>query len=160
MKCVIYTTSFSLTFLAGSSLSLEPPEIKDKKPSSLRGAGRKLAPEHGTNNYAYTIDNDCYKEGNECPVGTFCQVEERDNWYPSDVSYINRGRCLPFATVGHACDVEFDGITSFPRKANGNFFDRGTLCDPSTACTGDHIFVLPPTCVQVSTANPIYERFQ
>ena len=52
--------------------------------------------------------------------------------------------------------MPFEGETSFPRKANGHFFTRSTLCnDPeitSTAteshtCTGEHVHVLPPTCV-------------
>jgi len=98
--------------------------------------------------YTYSIETDCYSADFECPEGTWCQVEERANWYPYDVSYINRGRCLPYAKEHWACEMEFDGETSFPRKADGSFFERPTLCDPATVCTGDHIFVLPPTCVK------------
>ena len=87
-------------------------------------------------------------EGVVCPAGTFCQVEARPNWYPFDVSYIDRGRCLPFAPPGGACDVPFEGTTSFPRKADGHFFERSTLCDGKHTCTGEHVFVMPPTCVQ------------
>merc|ERR1712238_440685 len=96
------------------------------------------------------MTNDCYAEdGVDCPFGTWCQVEVRDNWYPSDVSYINRGRCLPFAQEGGACDMAFDGgVTSFPRTADGGYFSRATLCGPKLTCTGKHIFVLPPTCVK------------
>lgn len=98
--------------------------------------------------YAYTTMTDCYRGDVTCPEGTFCQVEERDNWYPFDVSYINRGRCLNYAQLYGACEPAFKGATPFPRKEDGLFFERSTLCSPTATCTGEHIYVLPPTCVR------------
>lgn len=126
---------------------------------SLRGADRRLNKgldnSSGTNfdtGYTYSFKTDCYGSVGgrrfECPEGQWCQVVARDNWYPWDVSYMNRGRCVPYAPLGAACEVSFEGRTSFPRKSNGEFFSRQTLCGPTDAmiCTGDSVFELPPTC--------------
>lgn len=79
--------------------------------------------------------------------GTWCNVIARDNWYPWDVSYMSRGRCVPYATEGQACEVP-SGLAPFPMKKDGTYFERATLCDPSTLiCSGESIAVLPPTCV-------------
>eukprot|EP00913_Durusdinium_trenchii_P001618 g1497.t3 len=75
------------------------------------------------------------------------------NWYPWDVSYMNRGRCLPYVQLNGACEPQFEGDDAWnqkalPRKANGEFFERPVLCAPELICTGETIHVLPSTCVK------------
>lgn len=102
----------------------------------------------GSSEYEYTVLNDCYRHDVKCPEGTFCQVEERMNWYPWDVSYMNRGRCIPYAKLYGACEVEIHGAP-YPRKEDGGFYERSTYCDPSVhTCSGHHVFVMPPSCVE------------
>lgn len=123
---------------------------------------RKVAPEAdataGTNlkiNYTYSYHTDCYGNGSgrgyECPEGTWCQVESRENWYPWDVSYMNHGRCLPYTPLYGACEAAFEGETAFPRKADGTFFSRPVHCGPEgeVVCSGeDFSKVLPSMCVR------------
>ncbi|CAK9036390.1 Sulfhydryl oxidase, partial [Durusdinium trenchii] len=109
-------------------------------------------------NYTYQYITDCYGRGPagepyHCPEGTWCQVESRMNWYPWDVSYMNRGRCLPYVQLNGACEPQFEGDDAWnqkalPRKANGEFFERPVLCAPELICTGETIHVLPSTCVK------------
>jgi len=107
------------------------------------------------NNYTYRYQTDCYGNtsgaGFQCPLGTWCQVEARPNWYPWDVSYMNRGRCLNYTPIDGACEAAFAGDTAFPRKADGTFFTRPVHCGPpgEAICTGEAFSkTLPPTCVR------------
>ncbi|KAJ1632029.1 hypothetical protein T492DRAFT_838704 [Pavlovales sp. CCMP2436] len=98
--------------------------------------------------YVYTLGTDCFGEGNECPAGQFCDVIARDNWYPWDTSFISRGRCLKYTAVGAACEVPgAPGLTAFPCKADGMYYERASLCEPGTICTGDTVGALPPQCI-------------
>jgi len=116
-----------------------------------RGAPDRSSGQNVETDYVYSYKTDCYGDGSGqgyvCPEGQWCQVSTRDNWYPWDVSYMNRGRCLPYVGYGAACEPPFEGQTAFPRKANGDFYERATLCAPDLICTGDTlIHTLPPTC--------------
>lgn len=97
---------------------------------------------------------DCYGRGLsgpfKCPEGTWCQVESRPNWYPWDIAYQNRGRCVPYAPLYGACEPAFEGQTVFPRKEDGSWFERPVNCGPEDklVCTGDVIKVLPSMCVE------------
>ena len=109
-------------------------------------------------NYTYHWGTDCYGRGTEgtpfvCPEGTWCQTESRMNWYPWDVSFMNRGRCLPYAQINGACEPQFEGDEAWnakanPRKEDGEFFERPTLCAPDLICTGKLIHYLPAACVK------------
>eukprot|EP00948_MAST-09A_sp_MAST-9A-sp1_P001009 g1009.t1 len=103
--------------------------------------------------YVYSLETDCYNGNITCDEGYFCQVESRDNWYPYAISYIDRGRCLPYQTIGGACYPMFQQETAFPRQVDGGFFKRSTLCSPGLTCTGDTIFVLPSQCVIARNAS-------
>jgi hypothetical protein len=105
------------------------------------------------NDYTYRYETDCYGSTAggpyQCPPGTWCQVEARVNWYPYDVGYMNRGRCVNYTRLGGACESAFEGETAFPRKADGSFFSRPVLCGPEAVCTGEELSkVVPPTCVE------------
>ena len=39
------------------------------------------------------------------------------NWYPWDVSYMNRGRCLPYVQLNGACEPQFEGDDAWNQKA-------------------------------------------
>ncbi|CAE7923311.1 unnamed protein product [Symbiodinium necroappetens] len=93
-------------------------------------------------NYTYRYATDCYGNGNsyyKCPEGTWCQVEARPNWYPWDVSYMNRGRCLPYSKLNDACEPAFEGKVDYPMKEDGHYFERPVHCGPEDEliCTGE-----------------------
>lgn len=104
-------------------------------------------------NYTYRYATDCYGNGDsyyKCPEGTWCQVEARPNWYPWDVSYMNRGRCLPYSKLNDAWEPAFEGKVDYPMKEDGHYFERPVHCGPEDEliCTGEVIKVLPSMCVQ------------
>ncbi|CAE7371042.1 unnamed protein product, partial [Symbiodinium sp. KB8] len=93
-------------------------------------------------NYTYRYATDCYGNGDsyyKCPEGTWCQVEARPNWYPWDVSYMNRGRCLPYSKLNDACEPAFEGKVDYPMKEDGHYFERPVHCGPEDEliCTGE-----------------------
>lgn len=110
--------------------------------------------------YAYSLESDCFAEGHACAAGSWCNVVSRENWYPWDVSYISRGRCLPYAREGDACEPALEPVGDggsggiggqFPVRSTGEYYARPTLCAPELVCTADTIAVLPPTCVRRRT---------